>query len=221
MIVGVIVVIASVSWMLWVKRHDLYLWRFRKAASASVDNSIKDNSSNDPLLYATNLFFGSSMHEPDYKLAFEYYEKAFNTNGSPEAAHMLGLYFGEGIGVEPDPGRALALYTLSANAGYLPSQLTLAYWYQSGLHVEPDCDKAKGYLLQAAKLVEQEVKTRKRKYLSVVPPESLTERSKREDVMAMFPSADLIEYYKYSTDKGQVESQVLLFTGSVLTNSHT
>lgn len=90
----------------------------------------------------------------------------------------------------------------------IASLQTLANWYSQGLHVAMDCPTARNYYLETAKLVEAEIKGRKRKYRSVVPPDSMANPKKRSEALSLLPSRDLIEYYKYSADKGSIESLV-------------
>jgi SEL1 protein len=155
-------------------------------------------------------FFGSASIDPDYRHAFTLFTSLYQEEHSAKAAHMLGLYYAEGIGVAADPARALLYHTVAAKADHLPSILTLAHWNMAGLHGDSDCAAARSHLFEAAKQVDVELAKRKRKYRSVVPPDSIVEKKSRKDVLSMFPSKELIEYYRYSADRGQVESQTIL-----------
>ena len=199
----------------WQTAHAaLMTGKYSKSVEGRLLELIKQNETDGraQLALADLAFFGSAHHEPDYERAFQLYQQVYEEHGLSEAAHMLALYYAEGLGVPVKQGQAWVLYTIAAKAGYLPSQLTLAHWYSSGIHVANDCATARSHLFAAAAVVNEELSRRKRKYRSVVPPESIVEREQRSDVLSMFPSRDLIEYYRYSADRGQIESQVLFLS---------
>lgn len=193
---------------------------FRKTEEDQLVKIIQD--CNDPmakLALADISFFGTTHYEPDYQRAFKQYEECYSQHHLAPAAHMLALYYAEGLGVKTDPSKALVLYQLAAKANHRPSHLTLAHWYSAGLHVKADCPTVRQHLSAVAVVVNEQVLQRKRKYRSVVPPESIVEKEARKDVLSMFPSKELIEYYRYSADRGQIESQVHTFI--ILTFNNT
>lgn len=184
---------------------------FGPNAESQLLKMLEMNDSVEAKLAMANLtFFGTLHMQPDYERAFQMFEQIYTDTGHPSAAHMLGLFYAEAIGVSADPARALVLHTVAARSGSFPAHLTLAHWYSSGLHVSADCPTARSHYFEAAQQVDLEVSRRKRKYRSVVPPESIVDPKRRDDVLALFPSRDLIEYYQYSADKGSIESLVII-----------
>jgi TPR repeat protein len=186
-------------------------WQSKAALTQLTRLAANDTSAKKAL--AKTMFFGTNHVLPDYPRAFQLYQEVHAATGDAEAATMLALYYSEGLGVAVDAGRSLALHLMAAQDGSLASHMVLATWYSGGLHVKANCPVARRHFFAVAGRVEGELAGRRRKYRSMVPPESIVDPKRHEDVMAMFPSPDLIEYYQYSADRGQVESQVNHSTG--------
>lgn len=181
-----------------------------------IEHAANERVIDAKLALADISFFGTRNRKPDYAHAYQQYKLIYEEHSHPGAATMLGLYHAEGLGIKANPAMALVYYSIAAKAKVFTALLTLAHWYSTGLHVVADCSIARQYYFEAAKQVEVELAARKRKYRFIVPPESLTDKKKREDAMALFPSKDLIEFYQYSADKGQIESQVSSSSSSYL-----
>lgn len=71
---------------------------------------------------------------PDYKLAFEWYEKSANKK-FPEALFNIGRCYANGLGVPKDINKGVEYFEQSALQGYPYAQLALGDWY---LHEIPD-----------------------------------------------------------------------------------
>ena len=84
--------------------------------------------------------------------AFELLSRAA-TAGSPEAQFELAKLYEQGIGVAPDPKRALELYQQSADQDYANAINDLGFMhYQGGLGLTPDPQVALTYFERAANL---------------------------------------------------------------------
>ncbi len=84
--------------------------------------------------------------------AFELLSQAADT-GSAEAQYELAKLFEKGIGTEPDPARALALYRQAADQDFADAINDLGFLtYQGGLGLRQDPDAALLYFERAADL---------------------------------------------------------------------
>lgn len=73
--------------------------------------------------------------------------------GNPEAEFELGKLYENGIGVEPDPARALALYNAAAEQNFADAINDLGFLhYQGGLGLTPDPQLALKFFERAADL---------------------------------------------------------------------
>ena len=86
----------------------------------------------------------------DWKGALIYYERAAET-GNPVAAHWIGTFYLEGLGVEKNPVYAASFFSLAANEGVVGSMVNLANMRLSGNGVSKDCKKAKEWVLKFSK----------------------------------------------------------------------
>jgi len=88
----------------------------------------------------------------DMSRAIDLLTRAANS-GSAEAMFELARVYEQGLGVTPDPARALALFQASADLGYARAVNDLGFLhYQGGLGLAPDPDRAIGFFAQAAEL---------------------------------------------------------------------
>jgi uncharacterized protein len=88
----------------------------------------------------------------DPKQAFELLTRAA-TAGSPEAQFELAKLYEQGIGVDPDPKRALDLYQQAADQDYADAINDLGFMhYQGGLGLAPDPEVALKFFERAANL---------------------------------------------------------------------
>ncbi len=94
-------------------------------------------------------YFGSKNFLPDFTKAKYWLEKSIRGN-SPQGAFNLGLLYEQGKGEQSNIGKAIGLFELSADRGYLPAQKELGMLYMQGTLVKQDLIKAyKWYSLAA------------------------------------------------------------------------
>ena len=77
----------------------------------------------------------------DYELAFE--------NGDVEAAHWLGTFYYDGVGVGKNMVIAAGYLSVAANAGVVGSMFYLADMHLEGMGFKKDCEKAEKWLIKA------------------------------------------------------------------------
>ena len=70
--------------------------------------------------------------------------------GYPLAECQVGYFYHEGLGVEPNPEKALYWTQRAADHGDRDGQCNLAWFYEEGIHVSVDLDKAKHWYRLAA-----------------------------------------------------------------------
>ncbi|MGV8986910.1 MAG: caspase family protein [Cypionkella sp.] len=84
--------------------------------------------------------------------AVQYFTRAANA-GAPDAQFELAKIYEQGLGVTPDPVKALELYKASAAQGFADAINDLGFLYfQGGLGLQPDQAKGIDYFRQAADL---------------------------------------------------------------------
>ncbi|MBI1173613.1 peptidase C14, caspase catalytic subunit p20 [bacterium] len=84
--------------------------------------------------------------------AVQYFTRAANA-GAPDAEFELAKIYEQGLGVPPDPAKALELYKASAAQGFADAINDLGFLYfQGGLGLQPDQAKGIEYFRQAADL---------------------------------------------------------------------
>ena len=71
-------------------------------------------------------------------------------DGDPEALSSLGVMYDLGLGVEPDPARAVRLYRRAAEQGFIPAWNNLGIAYALGRGVARDDTQAVAWLRKAA-----------------------------------------------------------------------
>ncbi|MEZ5525338.1 MAG: tetratricopeptide repeat protein [Pseudomonadales bacterium] len=104
------------------------------------------------LAFSANLFAQSSFElaedarlKQDWEVAISEYEKAFE-KGNPIAAHWLGTFYLDGIGVTQNSVHAAVYFYFAANEGVQGSMVYLANMHISGNGVIQDCAKATSWV---------------------------------------------------------------------------
>lgn len=113
--------------------------------------------------------------------------------------------YASGIGMEPDPVKALVYYTFAATGGNLLAQMAMGYRYWSGISVISSCDTALKYYEKVAKKVEEEVSFSGVIAISRV---RLLDEIENPGSYSGILDDDLLQYYQFLADKGDVNAQV-------------
>jgi uncharacterized protein len=105
-----------------------------------------------PLIALANIYMNPRGERYDLAGARALFERAAAI-GDPQAEFELGRIYEMGLGVDPDPEQALALYRASADKGYALAINDLGFmYYQGGLGLESDPDRGIELWEQAAEL---------------------------------------------------------------------
>ncbi|MFH4977783.1 hypothetical protein AB6A40_004492 [Gnathostoma spinigerum] len=132
------------------------------------------------------------------------------SEGSADAQLALAFLHGTGIGVsESSQAKALIYYTFSALGGNPLAQMALGYRYWSGISVPLHCERALTWYKKVATRVAEQVRVgggfaMQRIRLSDEQETSGSSSSSSNTLM----DPNLLQYYKYLADKGDLQAQV-------------
>lgn len=124
--------------------------------------------------------------------------------GFPIGQQGLGFLYGSGSGVNSSQAKALVYTTFAALGGEIKSQMNLGYRYWGGVGVVQNCESALTYYKKVSRKVAEEIQPmgspavhRIRLYDEL---EQGTAGGNLDD--------DLLQYYQFLADKGDVQAQV-------------
>ncbi|CAG8710505.1 11666_t:CDS:10, partial [Acaulospora morrowiae] len=170
-------------------------------------------------------FLAKYSHPRNLTAAFHYYRELANRSGNATAQQMIGFMYATGIGnvVERDQGKALLYHTFAALGHDTAAEMTLAYRHFTGIGVPRSCENA---VLHYKRVADKAIKH----YRSGPPggrqlplykiklydedggiygygASGTGSSSKPGDQAAL---EDILEYYRYSADRGDMTSQLVL-----------
>ncbi|KAL3876743.1 hypothetical protein ACJMK2_034540 [Sinanodonta woodiana] len=148
--------------------------------------------------------FGDYMPQDIHK-AIEIFED-LNKWGSPRGQLGLGFVYSSGLHVNSSQAKALVYFTFSGLGGDPMAQMTLGYRYFSGIGVESSCETALQYYKKVAYSVAAEMTSGG----PVVQRIRLQEEAEHPNSGHTLLDDDLLQYYQFLADKGDVQSQVVL-----------
>lgn len=175
-----------------------------QTSSEINDSELNDQNQNDTSL-AEAYLFGSPKHEIDFSRAFTLLKDQAQ-KGNPTAQLYLGFMYAAGLGVEPSQSKALVYYTFAAACDNLFAKMALAYRYWSGISVYQSCESALKYYREVAKKVEEEFS-----FSGVHMIQRIRLYDEHENPSSYGSSIvddDLIQYYQFLADKGDIQAQV-------------
>lgn len=149
--------------------------------------------------------FGSPDHEINFSKAYDLL-KDLAEKGNPSAQLYLGFMYAAGLGVKTSQSKALVYYTFAAACDNLFAKMALAYRYWSGISVYQSCESALKYYTQVAKKVEDEFS-----FSGVYLIQRIRLHDEHENPSSYASSLvddDLIQYYQFLADKGDIQAQV-------------
>eukprot|EP00730_Choanoeca_flexa_P015327 TRINITY_DN7016_c0_g1_i3.p1 TRINITY_DN7016_c0_g1~~TRINITY_DN7016_c0_g1_i3.p1 ORF type:complete len:668 (+),score=158.85 TRINITY_DN7016_c0_g1_i3:108-2111(+) len=150
-----------------------------------------------------SLLLGNSTLGRNVTAAVEWFELGVS-DGHPGSQWGLGFCYALGVGVNASQAKALVYYTFAALGGDSRAQMNLGYRYSAGSAVAENCETSLSYYRQVADIVEAEAQS---VGAPVVERLRLNPVGKQQRTMA---SADVVQYYQYNADRGDVQSQVVL-----------
>uniref|UniRef100_A0A8C4DXQ9 Protein sel-1 homolog 1 n=1 Tax=Dicentrarchus labrax TaxID=13489 RepID=A0A8C4DXQ9_DICLA len=155
------------------------------------------------------MLFGDYMNQNVTK-AKEMFEK-LAIEGSPKAQTALGFLYAAGLGVNSSQAKALVYYTFGALGGNLVAHMILGYRYWGGVGVPQSCESALTHYRLVANQVASDVSLTGG---SAVQRIRLLDEVENPGSTSGMLEEDLIQYYQFLAEKGDVQAQV----NSVLIN---
>ena len=144
------------------------------------------------------------------KLAMECFERAAAL-GDVAAHEELGFAYASGWdGTPRDVARSVMHYYFAANGGSVMASMALGYRHRHGVDVPESCETAVMYYHDAAKLVVDEAAKRTPGLLPFQIEKHRLSAEMAGSNVAARRERDLVQYYRYSADMGNVEAQVTM-----------
>ncbi|XP_067894818.1 protein sel-1 homolog 1 isoform X2 [Heterodontus francisci] len=125
--------------------------------------------------------------------------------GSPKGQTALGFLYASGVGVHSSQAKALVFYTFGALGGNLLSHMILGYRYWAGIGVPQSCESALTHYKQVANYVANDISLTGG---NVVQRIRLLDEAENSGVGSGMLEDDLIQYYQFLAEKGDIQAQV-------------
>ncbi|XP_049512587.1 protein sel-1 homolog 1-like isoform X24 [Dermacentor silvarum] len=132
------------------------------------------------------------------------YFEALASVGSPTGQMYLGFIYAVGLGVNSSQAKALVYYTFGALGGNPFAQMALGYRYWFGTSVLSSCEASLTYYRKVAKVVEHDVN---KGGSTVIQRIRLLDEIENPGSSSGLIDDDLIQYYQFLADKGDVQAQ--------------
>ncbi|XP_036942554.1 protein sel-1 homolog 1 isoform X1 [Acanthopagrus latus] len=149
------------------------------------------------------MLFGDYINQNITK-AKEMFEK-LAMEGSPKAQMALGFLYAAGLGVNSSQAKALVYYTFGALGGNLVAHMILGYRYWGGVGVPQSCESALTHYRLVANQVASDVSLTGG---SAVQRIRLLDEVENPGSTSGMLEEDLIQYYQFLAEKGDVQAQV-------------
>ncbi|XP_061223530.1 protein sel-1 homolog 1 isoform X2 [Neopsephotus bourkii] len=168
------------------------------------------------LLKAADMNHTKAMEKVSYALLFgdylkqniqsskELFEK-LTEEGSPKGQMALGFLYASGLGVNSSQAKALVYYTFGALGGNLIAHMILGYRYWVGIGVLPSCESALTHYRLVANHVASDISLTGG---TVVQRIRLADEVENPGMASGMLEDDLIQYYQFLAEKGDVQAQV-------------
>lgn len=173
----------------------------------SVDVVVDDEQYKNDTSLAEAYLFGSPKHEINFSKAFNIL-RDLSVKGDATAQLYLGFMYAAGLGVKPSQSKALVYYTFAASSENLFAQMALAYRHWSGISVYQSCESALKYYREVAKKVEEEFSFGGAHMIHRI--RLYDEHENPSSYGNSIVDDDLIQYYQFLADKGEIQAQVTL-----------
>ncbi|MBN3312648.1 SE1L1 protein, partial [Atractosteus spatula] len=194
--------------------EDLYQRAIKIINGTSKKSQKKEEYVN--LMKATDMGHTKAMEKVAYAMLFgdymkqnipqakELFEK-LEIEGSPKAQTALGFLYAAGLGVNSSQAKALVYYTFGALGGNLVAHMILGYRYWGGIGVPQSCESALTHYRLVANHVASDISLTGG---SVVQRVRLLDEVENPGVASGMLEEDLIQYYQFLAEKGDVQAQV-------------
>uniref|UniRef100_A0A8C9W5V1 SEL1L adaptor subunit of SYVN1 ubiquitin ligase n=1 Tax=Scleropages formosus TaxID=113540 RepID=A0A8C9W5V1_SCLFO len=183
--------------------HCLFVSNFRVYEKLMKAAGMGHSKALEKVAYA--MLFGDYMTQniPQAKDLFE----KLALEGSPKAQTALGFLYAAGLGVNSSQAKALVYYTFGALGGNLVAHMILGYRYWGGVGVPQSCESA----LTHYRLVANHGYDVSLMGGSAVQRVRLLEEMENPGSTSGMLEEDLIQYYQFLAEKGDVQAQVQFF----------
>ncbi|OCT65104.1 hypothetical protein XELAEV_18041346mg [Xenopus laevis] len=125
--------------------------------------------------------------------------------GSPRGQMALGFLYASGLGVNSSQAKALVYYTFGALGGNLIAHMILGYRYWAGIGVLQSCESALTHYRLVANHVASDISLTGG---TVVQRIRLADEVENPGMASGMLEEDLIQYYQFLAEKGDVQAQV-------------
>ncbi|KAM3919954.1 protein sel-1 homolog 1 [Leptodactylus fuscus] len=149
------------------------------------------------------LLFGDPLKQ-DIPSAKALLEK-LTEQGSPRGQTALGFLYASGLGVNSSQAKALVYYTFGALGGNLIAHMVLGYRYWAGIGVLQSCESALTHYRLVANHVASDISLTGG---TVVQRIRLPDELENPGMASGMLEEDLIQYYQFLAEKGDVQAQV-------------
>ncbi|XP_075049585.1 protein sel-1 homolog 1 [Mixophyes fleayi] len=149
------------------------------------------------------LLFGDPLKQ-NIPIAKELLEK-LTEQGSPRGQTALGFLYASGLGVNSSQAKALVYYTFGALGGNLIAHMVLGYRYWAGIGVLQSCESALTHYRLVANHVASDISLTGG---TVVQRIRLADEVENPGMASGMLEEDLIQYYQFLAEKGDVQAQV-------------
>lgn len=155
---------------------------------------------------AQSTLFSQAIIKPDYqKQVYMMLERLANEFASPEAQLYLGFMHAIGLGTPLNQAKALVYYTIAASGNSTLASMILAYRRWSGVTFPTNCENSLLHYRKVAKKVEEGVSF---SASNVIQRVRLYDELENPGSFSAVLDDDLIQYYQFLADKGDVQAQV-------------
>lgn len=175
----------------------------RNAAFATLIQSSNLGHEASQELVARAMLFGDDLPR-DVAGAVKLLKK-LSSRGNPTAQVYLGFVYSIGLGVKANSAKSLLYYSTAAASGDTFASMAMGYRYWNGASVMQSCETALGYYRNAAKKVEEQVSFSGG---SIIQRIRLVDEVENPGTFTGVLDDDLIQYYQFLADKGDVQAQV-------------
>ncbi|XP_051833422.1 protein sel-1 homolog 1 isoform X2 [Antechinus flavipes] len=147
--------------------------------------------------------FGDYLKQ-DVLAAKDLFEK-LTEEGSPKGQTALGFLYASGLSVNSSQAKALVYYTFGALGGNLIAHMILGYRYWAGIGVLQSCESALTHYRLVANHVASDISLTGG---TVVQRIRLPDEVENPGMASGMLEEDLIQYYQFLAEKGDVQAQV-------------
>ncbi|XP_031550098.1 protein sel-1 homolog 1-like [Actinia tenebrosa] len=175
---------------------------YRKAYKLLEEAAVVHNYTKAKEMVVFAYLFGDYLPR-NFSKAHEIFQELANM-GSPVGQQGLGFMYAAGVHVNSSQAKALVYYMFAALGGDVKAQMALAYRYWSGVGVQSACETALTYYRKVSNKVAEDVSLTGGPAVQRIRLIDEDEQGGNNAVL----DDDLIQYYQFLADKGDVQAQV-------------